>query len=79
MSLFYLRIPIYGFYLKYILETKMNNPKVIITKQKAIAQQYSFENEVGLSSYDLALISINKISKKRKSYINDSSVTTFSL
>ena len=55
----------------------MNISKVIITKQKTIANQYSFENEVGLSSYDLALISINKISKKSKSFINDSSTTTF--
>ena len=55
----------------------MNISKVIITKQKTIANQYSFENEVGLSSYDLALISINKISKKRKSFINDSLKATF--
>ena len=55
----------------------MNISKVIITKQKTIANQYSFENEVGLSSYDLALISINKISNKRKSFLNDSSKTTF--
>ena len=55
----------------------MNISKVIITKHKTIANQYPFENEVGLSSYDLALISINKISKKSKSFINDSSKTTF--
>ena len=55
----------------------MNISKVIISKQKTNANQYSFENEVGLSSYDLALISINKISKKSKSFINDSSKTTF--
>ena len=55
----------------------MNISKVIITKQKTIANKYSFENEVGLSSYDLALISINKISKKRKSFTNDSSKNTF--
>ena len=55
----------------------MNIPKVIITKQKTIANQYSFENEIGLSSYDLALISINEINKKSKSLINDSSKTTF--
>ena len=54
----------------------MNISKVIITKQKTTANQ-SFENEVGLSSYDLALISINKITKKRNSFINDSSKTTF--
>ncbi len=55
----------------------MYNPKVIITKQKTIAHQYSFENEVGLSSYDLALISINKITKKSKLFMNDSSENTF--
>ena len=55
----------------------MNISKVIITKQKTIANKYSFENEVGLSSYDLALISVNKITKKRKSFVNDSLNTTF--
>tara|TARA_B100000902_G_C26852988_1_gene689178 strand:+ start:122 stop:295 length:174 start_codon:yes stop_codon:yes gene_type:complete len=55
----------------------MNISKVIITKQKIIANKYSFENDVGLSSYDLALISNNTIINKRKSYINDSSETTF--
>ena len=55
----------------------METPKVIITKQKTNSNKYSFENEVGLSSYDLALISINKISKKSKSDINDSLKTYF--
>ena len=55
----------------------MDISKVIITKQKIISNHYSFENEVGLSSYDLALISINKINKKRKSFVNDSLKTTF--
>ena len=55
----------------------MNISKVTITKQKTIANKYSFENEVGLSSYDLALISTNKITKKSKSFINDSLKTTF--
>ena len=55
----------------------MNISKVIITRQETITNQYSFENEVGLSSYDLALISINKINKKRKSFVNDSLKTTF--
>jgi len=55
----------------------MNISKVIITKQKKIDNHYSFENEVGLSSYDLALISMNKVSKKSKSFINDSSKATF--
>ena len=51
----------------------MNISKVVITKKQTIANQYSFENEVGLSSYDLALISNNKITEKCESYINDSS------
>ena len=55
----------------------MDTQKVIITKHKKIAKQFSFEYEIGLSSYDLALISINKISKKSKSYINDSLKTTY--
>ena len=55
----------------------MNSSKVIITKQKTIVTQYSFENEVGLSSYDLALISIHKNTKERKSSLNDSSLTTY--
>tara|TARA_B100000945_G_C20107313_1_gene468637 strand:- start:356 stop:529 length:174 start_codon:yes stop_codon:yes gene_type:complete len=55
----------------------MNIPKVIITKQTTITKRYSFENEAGLSSYDLALIAINIISNKKKSYLNDSSKNTF--
>ena len=55
----------------------MEIPKVIITNQKKIANLDSFENQVGLSSYDLALISIDKITKKSKSNINNSSTTTF--
>ena len=55
----------------------MKISKVVITKQKTMANQYCFENEVGLSSYDLALISSNTITKKSKSFINDSSITTF--
>ena len=55
----------------------MNISKVIITKQKTMPNKFSFENDVGLSSYDLALISINKIKKKSKSFINDSSKITF--
>ena len=57
----------------------MENPKVIITYQKKIANLDSFENQVGLSSYDLALISLNKITNKSKSYLNDSSRITFSI
>ena len=55
----------------------MNISKVIITKQKIKANKFSFENDVGLSSYDLALIAINQISKKNNSFINDSSNTSF--
>ena len=55
----------------------MDMPKVIITKQNAIVKHYSFENEVGLSSYDLALISINKITNKSNSYVNDSIITSY--
>ena len=56
---------------------RMNIQKVIITKQKRIANDYFFENEVGLSSYDLALIAIDKITKKNKLYTYDSSKTTY--
>ena len=55
----------------------MDTSKVIITNQKRLAMQCSFENEVGLSSYDLALISFNKITRKSKSYIKDPLNTTF--
>ena len=55
----------------------MDTPKVIITKQKTIAKEFSFENEIGLSTYDLALISINKITKKTKSLMNNSPISTY--
>ena len=57
----------------------MEIPKVIITNQNKIVNLDSFENQVGLSSYDLALISLNKITNKSKSYLNDSSRITFSI
>ena len=57
----------------------MEIPKVIITNSKKIVNLDSFENQVGLSSYDLALISLNKITNKSKSYLNDSSRITFSI
>ena len=57
----------------------MEIPKVIITNQKKIVNLDSFENQVGLSSYDLALISLEKITNKSKSYLNDSSRITFSI
>ena len=50
--------------------------KVIITNKK-IAKKFSFENEVGLSSYDLALISNNKITKRSKSLLNDTQKSTY--
>ena len=55
----------------------MEIPKEMIPNQKKIANLDSLENQIGLSSYDLALISINKISKKSKSFIDDSSKTIF--
>ena len=55
----------------------MEIPKVIITNQKTIVNFDSFEDQVGLSSYDLALISFNKITKKSKSLINDSTESTY--
>ena len=57
----------------------MEMQKVIITNQKKVVNLDSFENQVGLSSYDLALISLNKITNKSKSYLNDSSRITFSI
>ena len=57
----------------------MGIPKVIITNQKKIVNLDSFENQVGLSSYDLALISLNKMTNKSKSYLDDSSRITFSI
>ena len=57
----------------------MEISKVIITNQKKIVNFDFFEDQVGLSSYDLALISLNKITNKSKSYLNDSSRITFSI
>ena len=51
--------------------------KVIITKQERRTTEYFLENEVGLSTYDLALISIDKIFKKSTSSIDDKLKTTF--
>ena len=55
----------------------MDIPKVVITKQKTIAKKFSFEYEIGLSSYDLALISINKTTKKSRPLTNDSLKSTY--
>ena len=55
----------------------MDSQEVIITKQISKTNQYSLENEVGLSTYDLALISINKIIKKSKSSMIQPSEITY--
>ena len=55
----------------------MNISKVITSKPKTIAKQFSFEYEIGLSSYDLALIAMNKMTNKSKTSINDSSKITY--
>ena len=55
----------------------MDTSNTINTKPKMIAKQSSFESEIGLSSYDLALISINKINKKSKLSMNDSPKSTY--
>ena len=55
----------------------MDTPKVIITNQKTIVKKFSFEYEIGLSSYDLALIAMNKMTNKSKTSINDSSKITY--
>ena len=55
----------------------MASPKVIITKQLSKINQNSLEYEIGLSTYDLALISINKIIKKRKASMNKTSKITY--
>ena len=57
----------------------MDSSKVIITKQRTLAKhkQFSYEYDIGLSSYDLSLISLNKITKKRRSLMNDSTKSTY--
>ena len=55
----------------------MDTTKVIINKQRMLAKQSSIEFEIGLSSYDLALISISKITKKKKSLMNDNPKSTY--
>ena len=49
----------------------MGSAKVIITNQTELTEKYILENEIGLSTYDLALISINKIIHKSKPFMND--------
>ena len=41
-----------------------NSSKVIINKKNKIKKMFCLENEVGLSTYDLALISVDKSIKK---------------
>ena len=55
----------------------MDTPKLINTKQNKMAKQFSFEYEIGLSSYDLALISINKLTKQNKSLMFESSKSRY--
>ena len=55
----------------------MASPKVIITKQISKINQNYLEDEIGLSTYDLALISINKIINNRKSFMNHPSKITY--
>ena len=55
----------------------MNSSKVIITNSREAIKEYSFEDDVGLSSYDLALISIDKIIKKGKKIINKNKKITY--
>ncbi len=55
----------------------MNSSKVVITNQNAIDKQFFFEYEVGLSSYDLALISINKLTNNRTFSFNNPPITTY--
>ena len=54
-------------------------PQCIYYSAKSIVNQYPFENEIGFSSSDLTLISINKITEKSKTYINHISITTLSI
>ena len=55
----------------------MHLSKVIITKQISTNKEFSFENEVGLSTYDLALISTNKIINQSNSSISAKSNKTY--
>ena len=62
---------------KFICLIKMDSPKVIITKKKIISNENPIDIEVGLSTYDLALISVNKIAMKNKVSIKDDIQRTF--
>ena len=55
----------------------MDTPKVIITEQKTITKQFSFEYEIGLSTYDLALISLKKSTRKTKLFMNNSPKSSY--
>ncbi len=56
---------------------RMISSKVIITRQKSIANHYSFEDEIGLSTYDLHLISIAKTINNSNLSMNEASKTTY--
>ena len=55
----------------------MNSPKVIITKHINVVNQYPFEKEIGLSTYDLALISFSKTIKKNDLRFSKATTNTF--
>tara|TARA_B100000965_G_C19219814_1_gene595370 strand:- start:223 stop:396 length:174 start_codon:yes stop_codon:yes gene_type:complete len=55
----------------------MISSKVIITRKKSIANHYAFEDEIGLSTYDLALISIAKTINNSNLSMNEDSKTTY--
>ncbi len=55
----------------------MASSKVTITKHKSIVNKHPLEDQVGLSSFDLALIALNKIINNNKSTTNPALETTF--
>ena len=55
----------------------MELSKVIITNTKVFTSQFCFENEVGLSSYDLALMSRRRILKRSKADIEETSKISY--
>ena len=55
----------------------MDTLKVIITKPKQISKRYSLENEIGLSTYDIALLSFRKKIMKNKSLLKETTKNTY--
>ena len=55
----------------------MDSEKAIITNHKVTSKIHSLENEIGLSTYDIALIAINKIIKNNQLSLNDDSSITY--